>query len=353
MNLIGCDFHTRFQQIAMVNTETGETLERSLRHEGKEVEEFYWSLRGRTVVGIESTGYSEWFHELMEELGMELRVGDAAKIRAQQTRKKKTDREDARLIRRLLMEDRFPQIWVIDPEGRDLRQALKQRHRLVKTRTRAKCSLQSLAINRRLTLGPKLFTKAGRKAFEGLPLRPHARRSGQQLWDLLDWLDPRVSELDRIIQEAVWLRPDAARLDTYPGVGPATALATVLILGPVERFPSPSHVASYLGLTPSERSSGGKRRLGRISRQGSTFLRYMVVESANVAVRWEPSLRRFYRRTLRRRGVAVAKTAAARKLSQHLTVLLRDGIDYAEFVRRSSRGACLKRPWPSSGRQPE
>ena len=172
MKLVGCDFHTRFQAIAMVDTESGELEERRLNHEGKEVERFYGGLGGPTVVGIESTGYSIWFHEVMDKLGVQLQVGDAAKIRAQQVRKKKNDREDARLIRQLLIEDRFPQIWVIDPEGRDLRQVLSQRRRWVRTRTRIKNGLQSLAINHRLTLGAGLFTGEGQRAFAQFDLAP-------------------------------------------------------------------------------------------------------------------------------------------------------------------------------------
>ena len=129
----------------------------------------------------------------MDKLGVQLQVGDAAKIRAQQVRKKKNDREDARLIRQLLIEDRFPQIWVIDPEGRDLRQVLSQRRRWVRTRTRIKNGLQSLAINHRLTLGAGLFTGEGQRAFAQLKLRPYARQSAEQLWQGpgVAWTSPR------------------------------------------------------------------------------------------------------------------------------------------------------------------
>lgn len=344
MNYVGCDFHTRFQQIAMVDTESGEMTERRLYHQGgKEVERFYGGLKGPTVVGIESTGYSIWFHEAMEELAVEVRVGDAAKIRAQQVRKKKNDREDARLILKLLLEKRFPKIWIIDPEGRDCRQVLVQRRRLVKMRTAVKNSLHSLAINHRLALGGRLFRGEGRRAFSELKLRPHAQQTAQQLWECLDWLKPRIAEMDDQIQASLAQRPEAVRLMSYPGVGPVTALAWVLIVGPVERFCSGGQLSSYLGLTPSEHSSAGRRRLGRISKQGSTFLRYQMVEAGHSAARHERHLRRFYRRLVSRRGMQVAKTAVARKLCEHLYVMQRDEIDYAEFVRRgSSREACLE-----------
>ncbi len=344
MKLIGSDFHTRFQAIAMVDTESGELEERRLNHEGKEVERFYGGLAGPTVVGIESTGYSIWFHEVMDKLGVQLQVGDAAKIRAQQVRKKKNDREDARLIRQLLIEDRFPQIWVIDPEGRDLRQVLSQRRRWVRTRTRIKNGLQSLAINHRLTLGAGLFTGEGQRAFAQLKLRPYAQQSAEQLWQGLEWLGPRLAVLDKQTREAAAQRPEAERLMTYPGVGPVTALSWVLIVGPVQRFASGGQLCSYVGLTPSERSSGGRRRLGHISKQGSTFLRYQMVEAGVSAARHEANLRRFYRRLVSRRGRQVARTAVARKLCEHLYLMQRDEIDYAEFSRRGllARRACEK-----------
>lgn len=334
MRIVGCDFHTRFQQISMLNCKTGELLERRLWHQGKEVEEFYGALGGAAVVGIESTGYCIWFHELLAELGIELKVGDAAAIRAKQVRKKKNDLQDARLIRTLLEEHRFPQIWVIDAEGRDLRFVLSRRRQLVKMRTSVKNTLQSLALNHRLALGPSLFSKAGREAFRGLTLRPHAREAAAELWEQFDELDPRIRRLDRVIETECRRRPEAMLLRTHPGVGWQTALAWVLIVGPVERFARAAQLAAYVGLVPSERSTGGKRRLGRISKQGSKLLRYLLVEAGCSASRHEPGLRRFYRRLLVRRGVAKAKTAVARKLSNRLYVMHRDGIDYAEFQRR-------------------
>ena len=334
MKVIGCDFHTRFQAIAMVDTETGELVERRLNHQGREVERFYGGLKGPAVVGIESTGYSIWFDELMDELGVKLQVGDAAKIRAQRVRKKKTDKEDARLIRKLLGEGGFPQIWVIDAEGRDLRQVLSQRRRWVRTRTQIKNGLQSLALNHRLALGSKLFSQAGQRAFAQLKLRPYAQQSAEQWWEGLEWLGPRIAVLERQIEQAVAQRPEAERLRTYPGVGPVTALAWVLIVGPIQRFGGGGQLSSYVGLTPTEHSSGGRQRLGHISKQGSKFLRYQLVEASVSVRRLQPELRRFYRRLTSRRGFQVAQTAVARKLCEHLYVMHRDKIDYAEFVRR-------------------
>ena len=95
MKILGCDLHAKQQTIAMVDTETGEFTEKTLRHEGNEVREFYAGLEGPVVVGIEATGAMQWFLELLEELGIVCRVGHPAKIRAAETRKQKHDRRDA------------------------------------------------------------------------------------------------------------------------------------------------------------------------------------------------------------------------------------------------------------------
>ena len=118
MKIVGCDLHAKQQTIAMVDTETGEFTEKTLAHEGNKVREFYAGLEGSVVVGIEATGAMQWFLQLLEELGIECRVGHPAKIRAKETRKQKHDRRDARLELELLMEDRFPTIWMPSSEQR-------------------------------------------------------------------------------------------------------------------------------------------------------------------------------------------------------------------------------------------
>lgn len=133
--IIGCDFHTRYQQIAMMNDATGELTERRLDHQSGEAHEFYRNLQGTVRVGIEATGPIHWFERLMSELGHELWIGDSAKIRASEVRKQKTDERDAALILDLLLANRFPKIWVPTPAERDLRQLLWHRHKLVRMRT--------------------------------------------------------------------------------------------------------------------------------------------------------------------------------------------------------------------------
>ena len=177
MIIIGCDFHTRYQQIAMADDETGELLlERRLDHESGEAQAFYRSLQGPVRVGIEATGPIHWFERLLAELGHELWIGDSAKIRASEVRKQKTDERDARLILDLLLAKRFPKIWVPTPTERDLRQLLWHRHKLVCLRTMLGNQLHFLAMSQGLCRKRKLFTKKGRADLAGLALGPWTRR---------------------------------------------------------------------------------------------------------------------------------------------------------------------------------
>ena len=128
MRIIGCDLHARQQALAMLDTETGELVNMTLTHEGKNVREFYSQLPRPVRVGIEATGSMQWFVNLMEELGIECQVGHPAQIRAASPRKQKNDRRVSALILKMLVEGRFPAIWLPSKELQDLRSLLRHRH---------------------------------------------------------------------------------------------------------------------------------------------------------------------------------------------------------------------------------
>src|SRR5437899_2092503 len=282
---------------------------------------------------MEASGHGRWFERLMGELQIELWIGDAAEIRTKRVRKQKTDRQDAQLILQLMLEDRFPEIWVPSWENRDLRQLVWHRHRLVQARTRMMNQLQAVALNEGLRCRKKLFREAGRKQLEGFRLARWASRRRHDLLELLDRLTPTIAELSQAIEQEAEKCPAAQRLRTHPGVGSLTALAFVLIIGSAERFQCGKQIASYLGLVPSEDSSGDRRRLGHISKQGNALLRFLLVEAAQVTVRSLPEWRSKYFHLAMRRGRKIAKVAMARKLAIQLFWMMRKGWDY-EQVRR-------------------
>src|SRR5437667_8234295 len=191
--------------------------------------------RKKVRVGMEASGHARWFERLLTELQFELWIGDAAEIRTKRVRKQKTDRQDGELLLRLLIEDRFPRIWVPDEENRDVRQLLWHRHRLVQMRTRVMNQLHVVALNEGIRLKKALWRPAGRAQLESLELACWSGRRRQDLLDLLDQLTTKIQELTRALEAEVEKRPVARRLMTHPGVGPLTALAYEPGIGSAER----------------------------------------------------------------------------------------------------------------------
>jgi transposase len=263
-------------------------------------------------------------------------IGDAAKIKRQRDRKQKTDREDARLVRKLLLENRFPQIWVPSLENRDLRQLLWHRHRLVQMRTRIMNQLQALAMNEGYRWKKKLFSEQGRAQLEKLTLAPWASRRRQELLELLDRMNPTIKELTAAVEREARKRPEVLRLMTHPGVGPLTALAYVLIIGTPTRFQRGKQIGTYVGMIPCEDSSAGKQRLGHISKQGNSLLRFLLVEAAQAAARIHPDWRRRYKRLAMRRHKSIAKVAMGRRMAIKLYWMWRTGCEYSQSIKCGS-----------------
>jgi len=336
MMIIGCDFHPSWQQVSWLETETGDCGERKLVHANGEAKVFYQQLAAPVLIGMEATGNSQWFVELVEDLGQEIWIGDAAQIRASYMRRQKTDKRDAAHILKLVVEGRFPRLWTPDREQRDLRQLVLHRHKLVEIRSRVKNELQHLSLNQGVQKKRTLWSQAGQKGLRELPLKPWAACRREDLLGLLAMLNQQIGRLDAAVQHAADENSQAKLLMTQPGVGPNTALAYVLTIGDVTRFARGKQVASYLGLIPREESSGGRQKLGAISKQGNRLLRSLLVEAAQIAVRFDPGYRKQYRHRCHQKPKAVAKVAAARKLAVRLYWMLRSQTAYPEIVRIES-----------------
>ena len=239
-----------------------------------------------------------------------------------------------------MREDGFPEIWMPSSEQRDLRTLLRDRHQWVKIRTRVQNTLQAMALNHALRRGRGLWTATGQKALQALSLAGYTRQRRDELLRLYVQLRQRIQELDEQVEKQVQQRPQALRLLTHPGVGPVTALATEVFLGDPSRFANGKNVASYIGMIPCEHTSGKRQRLGKLTKEGNSLLRYLWTEATIHAVRKDPELKRFYRRKLIQKGMGKARMAAAHKLGIRLWIMLRDQIDYEEFCRRGKQRQC-------------
>jgi|SRR5215467_3047012 len=331
---IGVDIHARQQTLSFLDTADGTTGRVELQHERDDIKGFYSQFHGEVIVGIEACGYTNWFEELMEELGHQLLVGDAAEIRRLARRRQKNDRRDADLLLDLLSHHEFPALYRYPRESREVLRQLRYRHKLVKLRTMVANTLHALAINAGLSLRAKLLTSGGRQQLQALTLSPSSQEQRDELLSLADELSQRVLKVEQ------WLKAQAKgdvrvqRLRTHPGVGLLTALCLVHTLGDLSRFSSTRKVAAYVGFDPMEDSSAERKVYGGISKAGSRLLRYLLVEAGQTAAKDDEQLKQFYQRLLPRRGKARAKVAVARKLLVRCFIMARAEIDYAEFRRR-------------------
>lgn len=348
---IGVDFHARQQTICSLTTEGGEVSTHQLKHQDKdEVRAFYAQFSGRVIVGLEASGYSPWFEQLLEDLGHEVWLGDATEIRRRARWRQKNDRRDAELILDLLIHDEFPRLHRPSLQSREILRMLRYRQKLIKIRTMGKNSLQALALQSGLAKRSHLFTKTGQQELRTATMSPAMQWQREQWFQLLEPLN------ERLVETMLWLKQqsqDDARIQllrTHPGIGLLTSLCLVHTLWPISRFRNQRKVAAYAGLEPMERSSAERKHFLGVSKAGSRVLRYLLVEAAHTAVKKDDDLKRFYQRLAARRGRPKAKTAAARKLLIRSYIMLRDEIDYAEFRRRavaarlarqSSRPPCL------------
>jgi transposase len=336
---MGVDIHARQQTVSYLDTEVGSIEHRQLHHGGDDIRGFYSQFRGEVIIGIEACGYTDWFEELMEDLGHKLLVGDAAEIRRLARRRQKNDRRDAELLLDLLVHNEFPALYRYSRDSRELLRQLRYRHKLVKLRTTVANSLHALAINGGLSLQAKLLTNGGRARLQELRLSPIATQQRNELLSLADELSRRIVEVERWLTEQARSDERVLRMQTHPGVGLLTSLCLVHTLGDLARFSSTRKVVAYVGFDPMEKSSAERKVYGSISKAGSRLLRYLLVEAGHTASKRDEELKQFYQRLVPRRGKARAKVAVARKLLIRCFIMGREQIDYAEFLRRGRKVA--------------
>jgi transposase len=322
------------QTISYLTTEDGEVHQIELHHQKDDVRAFYAQFTGEVIVGFETSGYAYWFEEMLEELGHQVWIGDAAEIRRQARRRQKNDRRDADLILELMMADKFPRLHRQSAQSRLVLQQLRYRHRLVKIQTMIQNSLKFMALSRGVSLRSKLTTRRGQEVMLALPLSQVLGQQRDELVNLLRELGAKI----KLVQE--WLEQEAeqdervSRVMTHSGIGPLTGLCLVHTLWPVSRFANGRKVSAYIGLDPVEHSSGERRRIGEISKAGSRLLRFLLVEAGQMAIRHDQHLKNLYWRVQLRRNKQKAKVAVARQLLVRSFIMLRDQIDYQEFLRR-------------------
>lgn len=320
---------------------------------------FGQSLASDDKVIVESTGNALEIARVLEPFVGEVVIANPMHVRAISHAKVKNDQFDARTLAELLAADLVPRVWIGDEQTRVLRRLTGRRAQLVRARTRPKNEIAAVLV-RNLKGRPPMtdpFGKQGRQWLSELELPADEHDTVQACLRQIDFLTSEIGHVDRQLAERALQSPEIKRLMTIPGVGVTTAATMVAAIGDIHRFPSAKRLVGYLGLDPRIRQSGqSPTRQGRISKQGSSSCRHVLVEASWSAIKTPGPLRAFYQRVRQRRGAQVAIVATARKLASLAWQLLTTGQDYAfkrqTIVDRKLRALELRAGAPTQrGRQ--
>lgn len=340
MNYYGIDVHKKYSVFARMD-ERGKVLEEGrIDNTPEAVAAMLEPAQGDAQVVLEACGLWPYFYDLLEPQGVAVSLAHPQRVKAIAHAKVKTDKVDARTLAHLLRADLIPQSYAPPREIRELRELLRARYAWTQQRTRAKNRIHGLLAKRGYQAPVKdLFGQKGRRWLEDLPLDPVARTLTERELRLIQSLDGLIEEASQEILARAEADPRAQLLMTMPGVGYYTAMLLLAELGDVTRFPSAKHVVAYAGLAPRVRSSGGTTHIGRITRQGSSYLRWILTEAAHRAVRLSPYFGELFRKQLARRGLQRAMITIARKLLSIAYGILKHGRPYEDPRGQSSTSA--------------
>ncbi len=333
---VGMDMHKKFSVVTVVDEEGKEIVAgRRIENDPAEVSQFMSSLDGEEArVVLEAGSNWQWMCDILDEIGVDNRLCHPLKTKAIASARIKSDRIDSGILAKLSRMDFVPEAYKADIETRHLREMLRCRAGLVSERTSFKNRIHAILTKFNVS-NPytDLFGKAGTGLLKELELPPVYRKSLDGYLRMVEALSIEVKKADREIEKTFKGSPEAQLLSTIPGVGRLLALTILAEIVDIERFSSAKQLASFAGLVPSTSQSGETTRHGHITRQGSKWLRWAMVEASIHAVRKPGPLRKHFERLRRKKGYKVAIVASARKLCTYIYHMLNERKDYGAIVR--------------------
>jgi len=325
MVYVGVDYHKRFSVATKMNRD-GEVLEQvKLANTPECLRGYVDTLPPHAKIALEATGSWYWFYELLEDKSPEIYLAHPLKTRAIAEARIKTDKVDSAMLAHLLRTDLLPFSYIPPREMRDIREILRYRASLISQRTQVKNKVRALLSKNGITV--EYSDIFGKKAFEylsGLELRPAYCEELRGYLALAETLNSLVSEVDGSIERIAKDNPQAMLLTTIPGISYYSALLIVSEIGDVARFSTARRLCSYAGLVPRVHSSGGKTRCGPITKQGSKYLRWIMVERSQQFIAGSRRMEGLYKRVRSRHGANTARVAVAREMLKVIYYMLRD-----------------------------
>ena len=330
----GMDLHKKFSVVSVIDDD-GELLARGQRldNDEAEVRDFLSGFDSEVRVVLEAGPNWNWMCDLLDEMGLENKLAHPYRTKAIGSAKIKTDTLDSLVLAKLLRSDFIAEAYKADRETRQLRELVRMRAYLVRSRTGYKNKVHAV-LTRMNIPNPfsDLFSKKGTTYLRGLELAPAYRDSVDAYLGMIEALGAQIDRADALVHEKFCGRGDAQLLATVPGIGEFLALMIAGEIGDISRFSSAKGLASYSGLVPSTSQSGNTTHHGKMTRQGSVWLRYALVEATIHAVRKPGPLRTFYARLSAKKGNKVARAAAARKLCTYVYHMLNEQKTYDEVM---------------------
>jgi len=335
-SIAGVDLHKRVTQLGLLREGKSPSQYR-FSNEPRTVENILRRLPAGTKIALESTGSWWWFVEKARELGHEVFLSHPKQTKAIAYARLKSDKVDALMLARLLKADLLPTVWIPGEKERYVRELLSHRARLVRARIGLINELYALYGKRNVEVPGMLWHRLQPVALRAEELSGHAPKIVGQDVELLKVINGQIQGLDRELKKAAEQDAQAKRLITIPGVGMTTAMAVSSWVGDIHRFSSAKKLVSYFGIAPRVRQSAGKERHGHITKEGSRMARWLLLQAALVSIRMaKQPARSHYLGVSKRRGKQIARVAAARKLVGVMYHLMKEEIDYEEFLSRGS-----------------
>ena len=329
---VGVDLHQRFCYMTAMEAR-GKILQAGpVSNQKLALRKYFRQFRGKEVqVAVEACGFWPGFREVVEPEVKRLVLVHPQRVKAIASAKLKNDRVDSATLAHLLRCDLLPESWKADRETQARRQQVRLRATLVRQRTRLKNQVHAVLHQQGLhSPVTDLFGKRGRQWLAGLKLPGQAREAVSVCLRLLDGYSEEIQKQNLQLSEKAKHDERARWLMTIPGIGEYSAMMLLAEIGDIGRFRDQEALCSYAGLVPRVRVSAGKAARGGITRQGSSWMRWIMVEAAQVATRSSPAARRFYERLLRKKHKHVARVALARKLLIAVYALLHHGVLFDE-----------------------
>jgi transposase len=315
---IGVDLHKAFFQACAVTTDGARVWEDRFPRTAEGIAAFVARCHAQTAVAVEASTPTWHFADAIAPHVGDLRIVDSVKTRLKAGYAAKTDRLDARRLADALRRDSVVGIYYPPLEIRELRELCRGRHTLVQLRTRLVQRLRALLLRHGIVEARRLVRRDA--VLDGLALPPRAAATVASLRRMLASVRAEITTIDRDVQALAQCDPIALRLQQIAGIGPVLALLIRAEIGDVRRFPTPGHLASYAGLVPRVDASAGRYRYGRITRRGSPWLRWALIEAAIQGPRRQDATGRWVRRLAVRKGALKARVACARSLCEDIRV---------------------------------